>query len=182
MESPPKITTRSVVPPRAPSKPWFHSLTLDTLVKVLTHTVFNPFIAFIIVLCLRAQVTPIDHPAWIIAVGYLVFLIVVFVARAMNHRIAYGMPRTIDSENEVVLITGGASGLGLLIAQLYGMKGASVAVLDIKDFANGEAEATLGENVTYFKCDVGSREDIEAAKEKIEEEVRVQFRFALYYT
>ncbi|KAJ5215129.1 hypothetical protein N7468_010808 [Penicillium chermesinum] len=171
MESPPKISTKSVLPPRAPSKSWLQHLTLDTLVKVLIRTVFNPFLAFVLVLCLRAQVTPPTHPAWIIAVGYLIFLSVVYVARVMNHRIAYGIPRMVDSEREVVLITGGASGLGLLIAQLYGMKGASVAVLDIKVFAEGELEATLGEDVEYFRCDVGNRQELEAVKETIEEKL-----------
>ncbi|KAJ6141382.1 hypothetical protein N7470_009772 [Penicillium chermesinum] len=150
MESPPKISTKSVLPPRAPSKSWLQHLTLDTLVKVLIRTVFNPFLAFVLVLCLRAQVTPTTHPAWIIAVGYLIFLSVVYVARVMNHRIAYGIPRMVDSEREV---------------------GASVAVLDIKVFAEGELEATLGEDVEYFRCDVGNRQELEAVKETIEEKL-----------
>lgn len=94
-----------------------------------------------------------------------------FVARAVNHRVAHGIPRTVDSAREVVLVTGGASGLGLLIAQIYGMKGASVAVLDIRDLGESEVVEVFGEGVGYWRCDVGERGALERVKKEIEMEV-----------
>lgn len=170
MSTPLKITTRSTLPPPT-NKPWTQHLTLDTLLHVVHRTLLNPFLAWILVLCLRAQVTPTTSPAWIICVSYAVALTVLFVARVVNHRVANGIPRTVDSAREVVLVTGGASGLGLLIAQIYGMKGASVAVLDIKDLGEKEVTEMFGEGVGYWNCDVGERGALERIKEEIEVEV-----------
>ncbi|OOQ82214.1 putative short-chain dehydrogenase/reductase family protein [Penicillium brasilianum] len=171
MSSPPKITSKSTLPTPSPRKPWSHHLTLDTLLRVLRNTLLSPFIAWIIVLCLRAQVTPPTDPAFIIAVAYATALTLLFVAGFINHRVAHGIPRTVDSANEVVLVTGGASGLGLLVAQMYAMKGASVAVLDIRDIAAKELDEVFGEDVRYFQCDVGDRRALEDVKGKIENEL-----------
>lgn len=171
MSSPPKITSKSTLPTSSPRKPWSHHLTLDTLLHVLRNTLLSPFIAWILVLCLRAQVTPPTDPAFIIAVAYATILTLLFVARVVNHRVTYGIPRTVDSANEVVLITGGASGLGLLVTQMYAMKGASVAVLDIRDIGVKEQDEVFGEDVQYFRCDVGDRRALEDVRAKIEDEV-----------
>ncbi|KAJ5947121.1 hypothetical protein N7466_000136 [Penicillium verhagenii] len=170
MSSPPvKITTKSVLPPPPPPQSWTHHLTLDTLLKVLYRTLFNPFLAWILVLCLRAQVTPPTHPAWIVSVGYAVFLSLLFIAGTINHRVAHGLPRTVDPEREVVLVTGGASGLGLLIAQLYAMRGVRVAVLDIREVGEKEADEIFGEDVDVrcYAVNVGERKALEAVREKI---------------
>jgi NAD(P)-dependent dehydrogenase (short-subunit alcohol dehydrogenase family) len=66
----------------------------------------------------------------------------------------------------VIVITGGASGLGLLIAEVYGMRGATVAVLDVKELESGEARG-----VTAYKCDVGDREQVAKAAVEIERDV-----------
>ena len=65
------------------------------------------------------------------------------------------------------MITGGASGLGLLIAEVYGMRGVTVAVLDVKE-APQEGEAR---NVHFFKCDVGNQQQVTKVAEQIKEEV-----------
>lgn len=110
---------------------------------------------------------------------YASVLTVVFVGRGINHRIAYGSPRT-ASEDEVVLVTGGASGLGLLIAQIYAMRGTSVAVLDIKEL-DGDASEIFGDGVLYIACDVTDRGALETAKEKIEKVVCIShIMFSLF--
>lgn len=149
------------------------NFTIDTLVPVLSHTLFNPGVAWMLVLCLRAQVTPTTDRAWIFTVAYASFLTILFVARVMNQRIAYGVPRTVDASREVVLITGGAGGLGLTIAQMYAMRGVSVAVLDILDCASIDIENLFGGEVLYLQCDVGDRAQVEDAKDRIEKEVRL---------
>ncbi|KAJ5364309.1 uncharacterized protein N7496_010022 [Penicillium cataractarum] len=171
MSSPPIITSKSTLPTSSPRKPWSHHLTLDTLLRVLRNTLLSPFIAWIIVLCLRAQVTPPTDPAFIIAVAYATILTLLFVAGVINHRVAHGLPRTVDFANEVVLVTGGASGLGLLVAQMYAMKGASVAVLDIRDIGAKEQDEVFGEDVQYFRCDVGDRRALEGVRGEIENEL-----------
>lgn len=172
MSTPKVITTSSVLPHSSPQNSWSDHLTIDTLYRVLQRTLFSPFIAWIVVLCLRAQVTPPTAPAFVGAVAYAVFLSALFVVQTINHRVAHGLPRTVDSDQEVVLITGGASGLGLLIAQSYAMKGGAVAVLDIREFSGiDEQESILGEGVCHYRCDVGVREELEEVKMRVEKEV-----------
>jgi hypothetical protein len=140
------------------------------LLKVLNQTILHPFVAWIVVLCLRAQVTPTDHPSFIIAVGWAVFLTVLTGAKMMNQRVAYGIPREAKLSREVIVITGGGSGLGQLIAQIYGMRGASVAVLDVKEVSEVEGWEELA-GVEYYQCDVGDRKALERTVRRIEGDV-----------
>lgn len=79
-----------------------------------------------------------------------------------------------DLEEEVVVITGGASGVGLLIASMYGMRGVSVAVLDIKqpdpDNTDGLGFDDMP-GVEYYRCDVGDRKQVEEVAQRIESDV-----------
>jgi NAD(P)-dependent dehydrogenase (short-subunit alcohol dehydrogenase family) len=68
-----------------------------------------------------------------------------------------------------VVITGGAGGLGKVLAETYGMRGVSVAVLDIREPAE-QSEAL--ENVRFYRCDVSSIEDVREARMWIEKDVR----------
>jgi len=49
------------------------------------------------------------------------------------------------------VITGGASGLGRCLAEIYALRGATVAVLDIR---SKESRNSI-EDVSYYECDVG---------------------------
>lgn len=151
-------------------KDHYPTLTLDLLLTVLSHTILHPWVAWIGVLCLRAQVTPYTDRAFVLAAGYAAILTAFFLARIVNQRVAYGNPRTVDLGEEVVVITGGASGLGLLIARIYGMRGVSVAVLDVKEVGEIEGwEETSG--VEYYQCDTGNRTEVEGTARRIEKEV-----------
>lgn len=68
-----------------------------------------------------------------------------------------------------MVITGGAGGLGKVLAETYGMRGVSVAVLDIRE-PDEQSEAL--ENVRFYKCDVSSVTDVQKAKISIEKDVR----------
>jgi hypothetical protein len=170
---PPILKTTAKQPPT--SIPHRTTLTLDTLLAVLSKSLLNPFIAWILVLCLRAQVTPQTDPAWILTVSYACVLTAVFIARGINGRIADGVPRAVDLTCEVVVVTGGASGLGLLIAQNYAMRGAKVAVLDIREYGEEELEEVFGEGVLYCAVDVAERGLVESARERIGKEVCLLF-------
>lgn len=76
----------------------------------------------------------------------------------MNKRVAYGRAREVDWEEEVVVVTGGARGLGGCVAEVLGMRGVGVAVMDL-DVGGGRGEE--GGSVRYYQCDVGDREEVE---------------------
>ncbi|KAH1628785.1 hypothetical protein KXX21_006507 [Aspergillus fumigatus] len=155
---------------QSPDKGWLEHLTFDLFLKVLNRTLFHPFLAWVGVLSLRAQATPYTHISFMIATGYAAFLTVLALARAMNQRLAHGLPRPVDLSEEVVVVTGGASGLGLLIARIYGLRGVSVAVLDIKAESDIEGwEEVTG--VDYYQCDITDRETVERMARRIKEEL-----------
>ncbi|KAK2846405.1 hypothetical protein FQN49_005753 [Arthroderma sp. PD_2] len=144
-------------------------VTFDLLVKVLQKTVLHPFIAWLIPLCLVAQATPYSHPSFIITAAYAACLSFLVVLSYINKRVAYGLPRNVDFKNEVVVVAGGASGLGLAIAETYGMRGVSVAVLDVKDPADNAGYVRWDEfpSIEYYRCDMGSKDQVDKVARRI---------------
>lgn len=102
----------------------------------------------------------------IAAIAWAGMVTLSWMANVINQRIAHGLPREVDLSEEVIVITGGASGLGMLVAEVYGMRGASVAVLDVREMENGEARG-----VTTYKCDVGDKTQVLKAAADIERDV-----------
>lgn len=154
--------------PRAPvaDRPWQSYITVDTINTVLQRTILHPFIAWMIPLSLRAQYTPWHFLEMKISIAYATLLTFYWIFTVFDKRIAYGIPRDVDLEEEVIVITGGASGLGLLIAEVYGMRGANVAVLDVEEVENAEDKG-----IQSYKCDVGSKDQVEEAARQIEQDL-----------
>lgn len=100
------------------------------------------------------------------AIAWAIFISAMWIASAVNQRIANGAPREVDLGEEVIVVTGGASGLGMLVAEVYGMRGASVAVLDVNEMENGEARG-----VTFYKCDVSDKEQVAKVAVEIEKDL-----------
>lgn len=68
----------------------------------------------------------------------------------------------------MIVITGGASGLGRCMAEIWALKGATVAVLDIK---HGGGEAVV-EGANYYQCDISDERAVEKCWAQITDEVR----------
>lgn len=60
------------------------------------------------------------------------------------------------------LITGGASGLGLAVAEMVIAAGGKAALVDVNDAAGAEAVRKLGPNASFHKTDVTSESDVAA--------------------
>ncbi|KAL8775984.1 MAG: hypothetical protein Q9203_003643 [Teloschistes exilis] len=151
-------------PKRSP--PWYSHLNLDLLVHVGSYTVFHPFVAAMLPLCLRALAAPYDSSSFILTSAYAIFVSLCHVLSSLNQRWAYGPPRKVKLLDEVVVVTGGASGLGRCIAEIYAMKGVDVAVMDISVKEEGEHEG-----VRFYKCDVGDRGSVEMVWKKLNEDL-----------
>ncbi|KAI9696051.1 MAG: hypothetical protein M1836_005882 [Candelina mexicana] len=149
----------------ASDKPWHTYLTIDLLLQVANKTFLHPFVAWMIPLCLRAQAASFRQTSMQLALAYAIALTFLSILSVINKRIAYGLPREVDLSEEVIVITGGASGLGLLIAEVYGMRGASVAVLDVKEL---DAKEAMG--VEFYRCDVGDRGQVDRVAKEIEKD------------
>jgi hypothetical protein len=151
-------------PPQRDS--WFAPVSIDLLLKVLNVTVLHPFVCWILPLCFRAQAMDWHAPRMVASIAWAAFVTLCWMAGVVNQRIAHGLPREVDLSEEVIVVTGGASGLGMLVAEVYGMRGATVAVLDVNELENGEARG-----VTCYKCDVGDKAQVAKVAAQIEREV-----------
>jgi NAD(P)-dependent dehydrogenase (short-subunit alcohol dehydrogenase family) len=105
----------------------------------------------------------------------------------VNQRIAYGKPREIrfgkseadddgdeDSMEEVVIITGGCNGLGRLLAEIFGLRGVGVAVLDVREPEGGKEKMEEEEGWRWYECDVGRWEDVERVRAEVERDVCIR--------
>ena len=61
----------------------------------------------------------------------------------------------------VVMITGGASGLGAATARLFGGAGTKLALCDLNTDAGNALAAELGNNGLFVQTDVTNSEDIQ---------------------
>jgi NAD(P)-dependent dehydrogenase (short-subunit alcohol dehydrogenase family) len=48
-----------------------------------------------------------------------------------------------DMANKIAVVTGGASGIGLALAQAYGLQGATVLIADIDEYTLSDARKRL---------------------------------------
>lgn len=156
-----------------PEKPWHAYITIDLLALVLARSVFHPYIAWLTPLCLRSLSYSYSHPHFKYACIYATCVTAFALLRKLDKRLAWGPPRKLNWDEEVVVITGGAGGLGKVLAEIYGMRGVSVAVLDVRE---PEEKSEALENVHFYKCDVSSIADVQKARISIEKDVRSKNR------
>ncbi|CAJ2511654.1 Uu.00g072790.m01.CDS01 [Anthostomella pinea] len=153
--------------PRPPMRDsWFVPLSIDVLLKVLNVTILHPFVAWIIPLCFRAEHQAWDTRPMVVSMIWATFVTLLWMGNVISHKIAYGLHREVDLSEEVIVITGGASGLGLLIAEVYGMRGATVAILDTADLQSTDARG-----ITHYKCDVTDKARIAQVAAEIERDL-----------
>ncbi|VUC35147.1 unnamed protein product [Clonostachys rosea] len=145
---------------------WFSHFSVDLFAKILKRSIFHPFICWLLPLCLRARTVKWESPPMVGAFAWAVFISIVWLAGLVNDWIAHGLPREVDLSEEVIVITGGAGGMGLLLAEVYGMRGASVAVLDVAEMEDADERG-----VTFYKCDVGDSKQLARVAAQIEEDL-----------
>jgi len=67
-------------------------------------------------------------------------------------------------EEKITLITGAASGLGRVAAELFAREGSRVVIADLQDGSEAvEAIRIAGGEATYVHCDIGSEESVRSA-------------------
>jgi NAD(P)-dependent dehydrogenase (short-subunit alcohol dehydrogenase family) len=64
-------------------------------------------------------------------------------------------------DGKVALVTGGASGMGQIIARRLAKQGAKVAIFDVNEQGLRDTAAEQ-DNITGFRCDISSLEDVES--------------------
>lgn len=151
---------------RRPDQPWYHSLTIDLLIRILNNSIFHPFVAALIPLTLCAGGIAYWSNEVKNTIYWAIFICILHALAPLNERLAYGKPRHVEEEEEVIVVTGGGSGLGKCLVETYAMKGGTVAVLDVQ-------VSNKVESARYFKCDVSDPIAVETAWAMIKKELGV---------
>lgn len=74
----------------------------------------------------------------------------------------------IDMAGKVALVTGGASGMGQIVARRLARQGARVAIFDVNE-QGLEQTAAEADNITAFRCDISILEEVERQVGAVEE-------------
>ncbi|KAI9711304.1 MAG: hypothetical protein M1820_002291 [Bogoriella megaspora] len=144
---------------------WYQSLSIDVFLPSQDELGVAAFFAWILPLLVLARGALSSDPILVASTGIAVATTLLWVLSLLNQRVAYGPARHVNLSEEVVVITGGASGLGLLLAETLGMKGAAVAVLDVKQMQ----DEVYG--VEFYSCNVSDKDDVERAAQRIRDEL-----------
>src|SRR5262245_4543873 len=72
-------------------------------------------------------------------------------------------------KDQVAIITGGASGIGLAIGKKLSGEGASVAMIDLNPTALKPAVKSVGGNAFGYACDVTNEDQVKSVVDQIAE-------------
>ncbi|KAF9582655.1 hypothetical protein BGW38_010928 [Lunasporangiospora selenospora] len=137
--------------------------TIDFVVQMLKATVFHLSFPFFIIPCIKLYGVTNESLAFNIAAIYGVILIVIKTAIAFHQR-KQRQGDKIEWDDEIVLITGGASGIGLLLAESLAIRRVSVVVLDVK-------HVETASDIDSYICDVSNPAEIARVAAQIREDV-----------
>ncbi|KAG0042263.1 hypothetical protein BGZ83_000697 [Gryganskiella cystojenkinii] len=136
---------------------------LDFVLHMLNATVFHVSFPFLLIPVIKLYGFSNESLAFILAAVYAAALYTVKIAYWFHER-SQRRGGKIDWEDEVVLITGGASGIGYLLAEMLAIRHITVVVLDIHPVKSGL-------DIDSYVCDVSNPEDIARAAKEIREDV-----------
>ncbi|PFH51298.1 hypothetical protein AMATHDRAFT_75026 [Amanita thiersii Skay4041] len=143
---------------------------VDLVVKVLSHTLFSPFFVFLIPVFYLSQGSKFSdgtvlYPSIYYAVISTFWLVKWCSKVYRNQGGVFSRPEKLDWCEQTVLITGGASGVGKLLAHTLAARNVTVVVLDVNPID------TDNHDITFYKCDVSNWESVKKAAEKVVSEV-----------
>ncbi|KAF8843081.1 retinal short-chain dehydrogenase reductase [Paxillus ammoniavirescens] len=150
--------------------PMYDNVDIDMVVKVLAQTAFSPFFTFFIPLFYFFQGKGVINPAVVNSASYCAAVSAFWMLKWLstlyrNQGSLFFAPKRLDWSEQIVVITGGSSGMGELLANTLAVRNVNVVVLDIKPIQ------TENFNITYYKCDVSKWVEVEAVSKRVIEEI-----------
>jgi hypothetical protein len=95
----------------------------------------------------------------------------------LNTRLGNGAPRPLIWTEQIAVITGGAGGLGWLIAKILELKGVEVVVWDVKAPQEWSEDEEEEGGVKWMEVDVGDAHAVEKAYKEVVRDVGSPFSF-----
>ncbi|MCM3651117.1 SDR family oxidoreductase [Metabacillus litoralis] len=80
-----------------------------------------------------------------------------------------GFDKNFNITEKVAIVTGGGSGIGKAVSELYLEKGAKVAILDLNDNVKDVAKELSTVNAIGIQCDVTNNESMDSAIQQVRE-------------
>lgn len=150
--------------------PIFDNLDVDLVVQVLANTAFSPFFVFFIPVFYFFQGSKLTDPVIVLSSVFWVLISLFWFVKwysilYRNQGSLFFAPKRLDWSEQIVVVTGGSSGIGELLANTLAVRNVTVVVLDVKPIQ------TENYNITYYKCDVSKWEEVEAVSKKVIEEI-----------
>ena len=158
---------KKAAPPPAPALPLF---SIDGLVALFLRPVANPLFTLLPPLVVLS-LDPDPHTSTFYYASLFSILSILFqLLSYINTRIAGGRRRHVDWEQEVVLIVGGAGGLGRALAEYYGsIQRCPTAVADILPATKQRCTEWEAVGCDYYHCDVSDSDAVESLRRQVEE-------------
>ncbi|KAJ2850892.1 hypothetical protein IWW36_001518 [Coemansia brasiliensis] len=129
---------------------------IDTMASLLNLAISAPACALLVTAFAYFQ-NYLSHLWYIV---YIALFALRFSAKLLA---SLQQPSKVDWSKQVVVLTGGAHGIGLCLLHKLTAAGAQVAVIDILD-----APKQLSENVSFYKCDLSDSQQLDATLDQIE--------------
>jgi hypothetical protein len=161
------------------SLPWYRVLSIDLLLRVSKSTFLNPVLTWLYPLALRAQAFHYHMHSLKYGIFFALFVDFCWFLSYLNSRARNGWrksplqgdvhgdeARGLEEVDEVVVVTGGSSGLGQIIAEMFALKGVTVAVVDIK-----KPPMEGNYSIEYYECDVSDADAVHRTAQQITQDV-----------
>ncbi|KAF9925761.1 hypothetical protein FBU30_004503 [Linnemannia zychae] len=137
--------------------------TLDFALHMLNATIFHLSFPFFLIPLIKLYGFSNESFAFLMAAVYGVILFALKIALYLHER-SQRREGKVDWEDEIVLITGGASGVGYLLAEMLAIRHITVVVLDVHP-----VKSAL--DIESYICDVSDPLDIARVAKEIREDV-----------
>jgi len=138
---------------------------VDVLVKVFSNTILSPFFAIWVPVFYKTQGLPWTSPIVMYTGLYVLFVFTFRARKSFDRRwrnnLWFSGGKRVDWSEQVVVVTGGAGGIGGLLANTLAIRGVTVAVLDVVPLI------TENTNIEYYQCDVSKWSEVKAVAETI---------------
>ncbi|WWC87535.1 uncharacterized protein L201_002425 [Kwoniella dendrophila CBS 6074] len=149
----------------------FDDFNIDVAIKVLSATLFSPFFVIFLPAPLLTQ-TSSTHPAFIFTCIWTCLICLIGIWNHIDRIYNSGgswllAPKKLNWNKQIVLITGGGSGIGALLAETLAARNISVVVLT-KYRPQFE---TKQDSIYTYICDVSDYKNVQAVAQHIREEV-----------